>query len=57
MHALEIIAYKHPSLGVQQMAFGCYNSMVKNLHLNPETEEQQWNRLTEDRVAKGEIVS
>jgi hypothetical protein len=31
--------------------------MVANMHLNPETPEQFVERLSEDRIAKGEVVS
>lgn len=57
MHALEIIGYHHPNSDVAADAYSLYCSMVHSFHLNVETEEQQWNRLTEDRVVKGEIVS
>ena len=57
MHALEIIAYKHPDLYVQESACKMYYAMVHGLHLNTETEEQMMTRLTEDRVASGTIVS
>lgn len=57
MHALEVIAYHHPSLRVKQMAFGCYSAMVRNLHLNPETEEQHTSRMTEDRMGSGTVCS
>lgn len=57
MHALEIIGNHHPDHLVQTKAGWLYRSMVHNMHLNPETSEQQWDRLTEDRIAKGEVVS
>lgn len=57
MHALEIIAYHHPVALIRREALQLYSAMVHSFHLNPETPEQQWKRLTEDRVAKGEIVS
>jgi len=57
MHALEIVAYYCPDEFRKTAAFICYVKMVKNMHLNIETKEQQWERLTKDRVAKGEIVS
>lgn len=57
MHALEIIGYHHPNKAIAGEAYMLYVSMVRNMHLNPETEEQQWERLTEDRIASGTVVS
>lgn len=57
MHALEIIGYYHPDSLLRDQAYVLYMRMVKNMHLNVETKEQQWERLTEDRIAKGEVVS
>lgn len=57
MHALEIIGYWHPDRTLKALALGLYIKMVHGFHLNIETKDQQWDRLTEDRVAKGEIVS
>lgn len=57
MHALEIIGYYHPKPLVKVIAYDLYSKMVHNFHLNVETKEQQWNRLTEDRIAKGQVVS
>lgn len=57
MHALEVIAYHHPNIHVRGHAFFLYQGMAHNFHLNVETKEEQWSRLTEDRIAKGEVVS
>jgi hypothetical protein len=57
MHALEIIGYHCPDDFQRTAAFICYCKMVHSFHLNIETKEQQWGRLTEDRIAKGEVVS
>lgn len=57
MYALEIIGSHHPDLKVRETALRMYYKMARNLHLNVETLEQQWLRLTEDRIASGEIVS
>lgn len=57
MHALEVIGYNHPKSGVRFLADGLYQKMVHNMHLNPETAEQQHKRLTLDRIAAGEVVS
>lgn len=55
MHALEVIGYYHPTEG--ERALQLYMEMVHSFHLNIETKEQQWARLTEDRIAKGTVVS
>ena len=57
MHALEVIGYYHPNPRIANEAFNLYERMVHNLHLNCETLEQQKNRLTEDRIALGTVVS
>jgi len=57
MHALEIIGYHHPDNYVAAEARGLYLEMVHSMHLNPETEDQQYARLTEDRIAQGTVVS
>lgn len=57
MHALEIIGYYHPDSYTASRANFLYMKMVHNFHLNVETKKQQWDRLTEDRIAKGEVVS
>lgn len=56
-HALEVVAYRHPDQFVRGQAYSLYYSMVRNLHLNVETPEQFVERLSEDRIAKGEVVS
>lgn len=57
MHALEIVGYYHPNRTTREEAFSLYLKMVKNLHLNIETKEQQLLRLTEDRIANDSVVS
>jgi hypothetical protein len=57
MHALEVIAYRHPDLNVADDAGVMYHAMAKGLHVTPETREQMFARLSEDRIASGEIVS
>jgi hypothetical protein len=57
MHALEIIAYCHPGSEIRPIAFSLYEKMVHNLHLNTERSDQMHVRLTEDRIAKGTVVS
>lgn len=57
MHALEIIGYRHPDIVVRANAHSMYLSMVDNMHLNPEKENQMINRLSEDRLVSGKVVS
>jgi hypothetical protein len=57
MHSLEVIAYRHPDLGVSLQAEAMYGAMVRGLHCYPETRGQMIARLSEDRIASGEIVS
>lgn len=57
MHALEVIAYCHPIESVRLTAYSLYEKMVHNLHLNTETYHQFYNRLTEDRIKNGTVVS
>jgi hypothetical protein len=57
MHALEIIGYHHPDGNIADQACLLYLAMVRNMHLNPESADEQWKRLTEDRIATGTVVS
>lgn len=44
-HAIEIVGYKHPDLEIRKWWHGVYLRLVKDLHLNPETEGQLDYRL------------
>lgn len=57
MHALEVIGYRHPNPTTGEIARGLYRSMVRNLHLEPESFERMVERLSEDRIATGTVVS
>lgn len=57
MHALEVVGYRHPRRDVADHAFHLYMLMVHNLHLNIETAKQFENRLSEDRIDSGTVVS
>lgn len=57
MHALEVIAYRHPDCRVSGQAFILYTVMVHNLHLTIETREEMEARLSEDRILTGRVVS
>lgn len=57
MHALEVIAYRHPNRNVSAACYPLYCEMVQNMHLNTETSNQMIQRLSEDRIASGTVVS
>jgi hypothetical protein len=57
MHALEVIAYCCPRQPQSEQALALYDAMVYNLHLIPESSTDMNKRLTEDRIAKGTVVS
>ena len=57
MHCFEVVAFRHPDPSIQHEAALIYYRLVKNLHLNPETVQQMTQRLAEDRIASGEVVS
>lgn len=57
MHALEVIGYRHPRMDVSFDAQAMYERLVLNLHLRIETRQQMIERLGEDRIAAGTVVS
>lgn len=57
MHCFEVVGYCHPDPGIQSRARFVYLRMVRNLHLNAETRDEMMNRLNEDRIATGNVVS
>jgi hypothetical protein len=57
MHSLEVVAYRHPDLAVRLNAYALYERMVRGLHCSPEARERMIERLSEDRIASGKIVS
>lgn len=57
MHALEVIGYRHPNAGVAFEASQLYGAMARNLHLEPESYRAMIERLSEDRIATGTVVS
>lgn len=57
MHALEVIAYRHPDHYLSNQANQLYIAMVHNMHLNMETQPQMIDRLSEDRISNGTVVS
>lgn len=58
MHCFEVVGYmREPHDEHMDRALGIYIRMAEALHLKHETREEMLKRLTEDRVAKGEVVS
>jgi hypothetical protein len=57
MHCFEVVAYRHPGADIAADALKIYTRLVRGLHLNVETKEQMIARLSEDRIASGEVVS
>lgn len=57
MHALEVISYRSNDHIVRRQADEMYLAMVHNLHLAPETKDRMIERLGEDRIATGKVVS
>lgn len=57
MHCYEVVGYRHPQPDVANMAEGIYLRLVRNMHLKPETREEMIERLSEDRIASGTVVS
>lgn len=57
MHATEVIGYRHPSESVAITCQALYWQMVRSLHLNPESKQEMIDRLSEDRLLSGTVVS
>lgn len=57
MHCFEVVGYCHPDERVATLAEQIYLRLVRNLHLYPETKEQMFERLTEDRLVNDTVVS
>lgn len=57
MHVLEVIGYRHPEPIIATKCWVMYTKMVENLHLIPEGKMRMIARLSEDRIASGEVVS
>lgn len=57
MHCYEVIGYCHPTGDIAHEALGIYERLAHSLHLNPETQDQFMDRILEDRIAMGNVVS
>lgn len=56
MHCFQVVAYYRGDILAVQ-ARDIYERLAHGLHLNPESDEQLVERLTEDRIATGTVVS
>lgn len=57
MHAAEVLGYRHPDRVTRSLWYATYVEMAWSLHLQPETKQGMIERLSEDRIAKGSVVS
>jgi hypothetical protein len=57
MHCFEVVGYLHPEHDLRFAAHAIYQRLVHNLHLQCESFEAMMERLTEDRLATGTVVS
>lgn len=57
MHAFEVIGFRHPDPINRQHGYSIYFTLVRNLHLWPESFEQFVGRLSEDRIKHNTVVS
>jgi len=56
LHASEVLGYRHPVLETRMMYLAIYKKIVRSLHLSVESMNHFERRLSEDRIASGEIV-
>lgn len=57
MHCFEVVSYRHPRQEIAAEADRIYTKIVGSLHLGVELFDEFVERLSEDRIAKGEVVS
>lgn len=57
MHCFQVVSVYYPDIGHKLLARQIYEKLVHALHLNPESDEQMIERLTEDRIANDTVVS
>jgi|SRR6185295_865856 len=48
MHALQVIANRHPLLDISKRAYRAYHDLVNYLHLKPESSEEMFIRLKDE---------
>jgi hypothetical protein len=57
LHAIEVVAYRHPDVPTRQRWLRLYDQLVDGLHLWPEERGEMIRRLSADRIADGTVVS
>ena len=57
MHSAEVIGYRHPDRDTAFLWECIYIKLAESLHLRPESKDAMIERLSEDRIAKGSVVS
>jgi hypothetical protein len=57
MHGFQVIKVRHPDPNVRVDAKIIYERLAHALHLDPEPDDIMTERLSEDRLAKGSVVS
>lgn len=57
MHALEVIAYRHPDVMIAVRAKNMYWLMTDNMHVVSESFQSFTRRLSEDRIKSNTVVS
>ena len=57
MHTAQVCAYCHPAAVHQNNCWSIYDRIVRGLHLRTESRQEMMRRLTEDRIASGDVVS
>lgn len=57
MHAFEIVGYLHPEQKIAIDALSIYVSIVSSMHLHYESKMEMQERLSEDRIKSGTVVS
>lgn len=57
MHCFEVVGYRHPDKYAAAVANAIYLKFVDSFHLLPEPKHLMIDRLSEDRIEKGNVVS
>lgn len=57
MHCFEVVGYRHPDNDIRNTCYAIYERLVRALHLNVESKEEMIERLSEDRIESGLVVS
>jgi hypothetical protein len=57
MHAMEVLAYRHPDPNVAGKFLGIYVRFCLSLHVQPESFDDFVARLSEDRITTDTVVS